>query len=123
MEWMRNLGGRKFILTVIMAVLGGVVEYYKDGGISVAFAGLLGTLVTAFCASNSYVSKAHFEKGSGGNVTEISDGVDEINNSMKFQADEVQGMKQDMNQLKETTGQLTTTISNLQKLILAVVNK
>lgn len=64
-----KLGGRKLILSVASIVAGIVIDLFT-GGLSTPLATLIGTIVTAFCASNWLNSREYYradaEKKKGG---------------------------------------------------------
>lgn len=48
------IGGRKFVFVILCLAVASVIEFYKMGGISTAFSGLIVGLATAFGAANAW---------------------------------------------------------------------
>jgi hypothetical protein len=61
--WLDTLGGRKFVLTIIVIAVGTCVQLFAPGGCNPSFASLLIGVVGAFSAANSFVTNASFTKG------------------------------------------------------------
>lgn len=59
--FLQKLGGRKFLLALFCIVVGSVIDFYTERGLSPALAGLMGSIVAAFSMANYAVSKAHFQ--------------------------------------------------------------
>lgn len=53
---MEKLGGRKFLATMACVVIGSAIELTKPGGISMAYATMIGAVVAAFGAANAWVT-------------------------------------------------------------------
>lgn len=68
--WLDSLGGRKFILTVIVITVGTAVQLLAPGGCNPSYASLLIGITAAFNAANSIVTTSTFMKGNQTDVTE-----------------------------------------------------
>jgi hypothetical protein len=66
MDLMQRLGGRKFILALIVIAAAMAIELKTERGLSTVMAGFLGTLVATFSAANYAVTRKHMEARSGG---------------------------------------------------------
>lgn len=53
---MERVGGRKFVVAMVCVVAGSVLEFNKSGGISMAYATMIGAVVAAFGAANAWVT-------------------------------------------------------------------
>lgn len=68
-----KVGGRKFVLSLILILVGAAVELFTTRGITMAFAGLLGTILATFSATNMVITNKGIElKKSEGEATEGS---------------------------------------------------
>ncbi len=54
--WLDKLGGRKFVLTIIVMLLGTAVQLLSSGGCNPSYASLLIGICAAFNAANSVVT-------------------------------------------------------------------
>ncbi len=54
--WLDKLGGRKFVLTIIVIVVGTAVQLLSPGGCNPSYASLLIGICAAFSAANSVVT-------------------------------------------------------------------
>lgn len=121
MDLMRKLGGRKFVITLMLAGLAAIIESHKEAGISMAFAGLIGTIITTFCAANAFISKEHFKKDQSG--TDLADTQGEVLASMDASQQSLSEVRSEVNQVKDTMAQIVNTMDVLQKRVLAVINR
>lgn len=53
---MEAIGGRKFLMAIVMLIAGVAVELLGKNGLSVNMAGLMAALYTAFSASNALIT-------------------------------------------------------------------
>lgn len=67
MDFLQKIGGRKFLLAVVVLGIGYVIEIQKPEGMSPTFAGFLAAIVASFGAANYAVTKQHMQTKSGGN--------------------------------------------------------
>lgn len=51
------IGGRKFIMSLVLIAVGTLVELKTDRGVSASFAGLLVGILGTFSAANAFVTK------------------------------------------------------------------
>lgn len=51
-----NMGGRKFLMAIVMLLVGAAIEVAGKNGLSVNMAGLMAALYTAFSASNAIIT-------------------------------------------------------------------
>lgn len=51
-----NMGGRKFLMAIVMLLVGAAIEVAGKNGLSVNMAGLMAALYTAFSASNALIT-------------------------------------------------------------------
>ena len=108
-----RIGGRKFILAMIVIAVATAVEIYTVRGITTAFASLLGGLVAAFSAGN-YLSKVEYRKTQEGSESppqqsQSPEGITEL--------------KGEMQQVTGATVQLATMIDSLNKMVRAAISK
>lgn len=61
-KWLDSLGGRKFILTIIVIIVGTAVQLFSSGGCNPSYASLLIGIVGAFSASNALVTVSTAKK-------------------------------------------------------------
>lgn len=73
---MERFGGRKFVLTLICVAVGAAVELTTARGVTAAFAGLLGTLVAAFGATNSWNTQQWLKSQEGTSETDSGESVE-----------------------------------------------
>ena len=62
--WLDKLGGRKFVLTIVVIAVGTTVQLLAPGGCNPSYASLLIGICAAFNAANSVVTATTFMKGS-----------------------------------------------------------
>lgn len=55
-SWLDAVGGRKFVLTIIVIIVGTVVQLFSPGGCNPSYASLLIGLCAAFNTANSVVT-------------------------------------------------------------------
>jgi len=66
--WLDSLGGRKFVLTIIVIIVGTAVQLVAPGGCNPSYASLLIGICAAFNAANSVVTTTAMNKESKENV-------------------------------------------------------
>lgn len=62
MSLLQRVGGRKFLLALIVIALGTVIELYTQRGITASFAGLLTAIVASFSAANYGNTKEYYKQ-------------------------------------------------------------
>lgn len=120
-----NLGGRKFVLTVVCVAVGTAVELYTSRGVTPAFAGLLGTLVAAFGAANAFNTQQYLANGAN-LVDSKPDPVAPIDFSVLDAKFEEVAHKADSalalaNGVSDSMVHMATTIENAKKLAQAAI--
>lgn len=118
------LGGRKFILSLILIIVGAVIELKTDRGVSTAFAGLLVGILTAFSASNAFTTT---KMGAGADDSIPQSNVP-VPDPKSLQAiEDVQKAIKEINGQLESAGQtlvtMATAVSNQNKIISATMQK
>lgn len=132
MDALQKLGGRKFLMALIVIGAAIVLEIKTEKGLDTTMAGFLAAIVTAFGVTN-YASTKEFIKGkkSGGSqegvsekLTELSVKVDELTTAASSinNQDSVQqlisllnSINQGIAEVKGTTGQIGTAMVNVGK--------
>ena len=123
MDLMQRLGGRKFLLALIVVGTAVFMEVRTDKGLSPTLAAFLIAVVSAFHVAN-YASTANFlsskKNGSGeasvhdklDSITETISGVYSKESQAAF-ADLLTNVMQNTQGLKETSAQMGTAVLNL----------
>jgi len=109
----QRLGGRKFLLAIIVIGVGTAVEIVTERGVSANFAALLGGIVAAFSAANFAVSREHFKKSVAVNPT--------VNNAApSFDAETLDSIKNSVETIASTQQTLMQSAANTQKLTVGI---
>lgn len=78
MDFLQRLGGRKFLMAIVIMVVGALIELKTERGLSPTYAGLLGTLFATFSAANFGVSREHLKSRANGDADGVSEKVDRV---------------------------------------------
>jgi TolA-binding protein len=112
---MDKLGGRKFVLTILMLIIGSVVEVKSANGMSAVFAGFLAAMLAAFSTANVIATKATASMSakdeSGGELAETVTQLDNVNGS------KLESIESQLNSVQDTILAIGQTTLNTQKLI------
>jgi protein-S-isoprenylcysteine O-methyltransferase Ste14 len=101
-----KIGGRKFILALILVAVGTTIEMTTDRGVSASFAGLLGVILAAFGASNVIAKKKNGES--------IQVGAEAPAASV-----EVEALSYKLDEIQANQETLMITVANNQKILRA----
>lgn len=123
---METLGGRKFVATIIIAVLGTSIELIGKNGLSQSLMMFLGGTLTAYIGGNSIAARIF--QGSANPAVSVDtsaveqkiDGLVESINSASTNGDEGAAVLLEM---KATIDQLALSTNNMQKVLLAALGK
>lgn len=138
-SFLQRLGGRKFLLALIVIGVGSAIEIYTKRGMSTAFATLLASIVAAFSASNYAVTREHFKCSAAGSEGSVNKDVREIKalvqtatspEAQKETIDTVQQIRYNIEEVKNLTEQMgqtmisvANTTQNTQKLLNATLQQ
>jgi hypothetical protein len=123
---MQKLGGRKFLMALVVVGAGMFLEAKTDKGLSPTMAAFLASIVAAFSVAN-YASAAKYEdsrKGAPAVDSDLHDKVNQILQTMGngFNGESVNMMLQvltkqnnDLDEVKKATGQVASSMVNLLK--------
>lgn len=127
---LEKMGGRKFLTTLFAMVVGGYLEVKGPNGLSMEMATLLIGLVGSFSVSN-FLSLRSALASSNGRRKEIAEGTGQVAGEGPSDPEKIEELPQEvpavdmsqndaeLQQLKQTVGQLSTAVINLNKLVRA----
>lgn len=118
---MNGFKSRKLLVTVLILLVGTLVELYAPNGLSATFAGLLAAVLTAYNVTNVMSSK-HAPKDSAA-APALETKMDNLLTIIAQAAnpEEAQAYKDDMAQVKEKLGVLIEAQSMTAKLMRAAI--
>lgn len=134
MSLLQKLGGRKFLLALVVIGVGTAIEIYTERGMSVAFATLLGSIVAAFSASNFAVTREHFRSSSAGSEGSVGRDVREIKHMVQTATDpqnqqasvdafqEIRHNIEEVRKITEQMGQTMIAVANTTQNTQKVIN-
>lgn len=124
------LGGRKFLMTLLVMAAGVAIEIFGPNGMSATMASFMGGLVAIFAGSNAMITSKSISASGGESVDSTPeatpsgpDKVDQLAAQLdpmlgKLLADAEMSQK-DLRSLQEAHSQLQATVANLAKAVLS----
>lgn len=110
---MEKMGGRKFVLTLLMIGVGTVIEVVTERGLSATFAGFLGAILAAYSAANAVITNKAMSMSTESEVEAPNTGGD-------MQA-QLEALDAKVSALEEPLIAIAQTSSNTLKLIQGAV--
>lgn len=111
-----RVGGRKFLGAMVCVLIGAVIEYFKPAGISMAFATMIGAVITSLCAANAWVTTNTQPQQATSDPLPSMDDLKQVH----VKLDEVQSTALKAGELAGIVGQQVEQISKLTKVALKV---
>lgn len=105
---MSNIGGRKFLLTLLMIAVGLAVEIATPRGLSPVFASFLAGILAAYHAANTVVTKRSVGSGDNEESDVPAASLPSFNSAE---------LTKDLAEIKEGIGNVAVTSLNTQKLL------
>jgi hypothetical protein len=109
MDFLQKIGGRKFIMALIVVGAACALEVKSPNGLTPTMATFLGSIVAAFSAANYMATSKHMDSRSGGK-SDVSSQLDTISDQIKQAND------------PETIAKLTDLLTNIHNKLSAVEN-
>lgn len=130
MDVLQKLGGRKFLMAILVTGAAMYLELHSDKGLTTTMAGFLGTMVAAFHAAN-YASTKEFLKNKASQKGVPQEGIDQLHEKIdnltaaasqmnsQDSVDKLVALLNNINQgiseVRGTTGQIGTAMVNVGK--------
>lgn len=115
---MEAIGGRKFLMAILMLLAGVAIEIVGKNGLSVNMAGLMAALYTAFSASNAIITNKQLST-----TTEQSEQPAQVGLKIEDVKPAFDAIDQAFVKMQQDQAQQAQVINTLQKAIQAVMIK
>lgn len=137
MDILQRLGGRKFLMALILIGVGSYIEIAHPGGLSqnlvMLFVGVLGAFSAANHATSSVYMKTRSSAGSAGLDAETVSKLNELHAIAKHSQDPnnpntqdlrnlLAGINNGVRQVQETTSQVGLSVVNMNKEVMRIKN-
>jgi hypothetical protein len=115
-QWLNKLGGRKFLLSIIVLIIGTVVQLYGKQGVNESFVALLIGALGVFNAANAVVSSKFASK------PEEAPAVEEVDSAPAPDNSELQAVSERVTVLEEQLSQAHAVIGQHQQYLATLGN-
>lgn len=124
MDFLQKIGGRKFVMALIVIGAAMYLELHNPNGLSVNMAGFLATIVGAFSVMNHLTTSKYMDSKPApiNKVADISSQIDTLSQQIREANDPqiiaklaelLQNILNGINEVKNVSGQLGTSVLNL----------
>lgn len=101
------LGGRKFVMSLIVIAAAVAVDIYSQRGLSANLAGLLGAILASFSIANVAATKAYI---GGKAASSDNSGSEEVSGELRYIADKIEAQEKLIEQIAVASNQTQQAI-------------